>query len=80
MHWVCTETESEFAVLPPPAVADSEVESESVGFGLLAESPPPAIADSEVESESAVFGVLPPATADSLGKLLSEMSERDGDS
>ena len=82
MHQVSTETESLAAFLPPPADADSEVESESAVFGgLLADSPPPAIADSEVESESAVFGGgLPPANADTLGKLLSEISESSGDS
>ena len=39
---VISEAESEAADLPPPAIADSAVESDSVGFGLL----PPAVADS----------------------------------
>ena len=38
---VISEVDSELADLPPPAVADSAVESDSVGFGLL----PPAVAD-----------------------------------
>ena len=42
---VISEVESEFADLPPPTIADSEVESESVGFGLL----PPVVADSRGE-------------------------------
>ena len=79
VHRVRTGIASLFAGRPPPANADSEGESESPGFGLLSEFPPPADADSEVESESAVFGDLPPADADTLGRLLSEISEFCGD-